>query len=344
MKVYEIGEQLGVASLRRSERPELVAGPGQALLKVRATCLNHRDLKIVAGAYGPRRPPARVPVSDGVGEVLALGPGAPPIAVGARVICPHFVSWLDGAFSPTAFAADLGVTLDGWLAEHIVVPAQALVVLPDELTDAQAAALPAAGLTAWNALVEVGRVKAGDRVLVLGTGGVAILALQIALMNGARVAITSSSDEKLARARTLGADITINYRTTLDWAAALVAANGGAGADIVVETGGLETLSQSITAAAPNGRIVLIGALGSSGAGEPASLPNFSSVIGKNLVLRGVTEGSRSMLAALVRAAAANRLTPVMHREFGFDDAAEAYACLASGQHFGKVLIRGPGC
>jgi len=340
VKVYEIGEQLGIDSLRRAERAAMVPGPGEALLRVRAVCLNHRDLKIVGGSYGPRRPPQRVPASDGVGEVLALGPGVTGIVPDQRVTCGHFVHWLDGAFGPAVFAADLGVTRDGWLAEQIVVPAAALVPVPENLSDAQAAALPAAGLTAWNALVEVGQVKAGDRVLVLGTGGVSILALQLARMHGARVAVTSSSDAKLARARELGADLTVNYTTEPDWAAAFLKASGGEGADLVIETGGLATLGASIAAAAPNGRIVLIGALGAPAATAAAALPNFSSIVGKNLTLRGITAGNRRMLTRLVRAAASANLQPVISREFDFDGAAQAYAYLASSAHLGKVLIR----
>jgi len=235
------------------------------------------------------------------------------------------------------FAHDLGISHDGWLAEQILVPAAALVRVPASLSDAQAAAFPAAGTTAWNAVVEVGKVQAGEVVLTLGTGGVSIFALQIAKLHGARVAITSSSDEKLAVARKLGADIAINYRTNLEWPARLMQETGGTGADIIVETGGFSTLGQSIAAAAANGRIALIGAL----AGPPSqSLPNFSTIIGKNLALRGIAEGSRAMLAALVRAAAANGLTPVIDREFTFERAPDAYAYLKSGAHLGKVMIR----
>jgi NADPH:quinone reductase-like Zn-dependent oxidoreductase len=336
MKCFELGDQTGIAGLRAATRPDPEPGPGEALLRVRAVCLNHRDLLIASGKYGPRKPETRIPVSDGIAEVVALGDGATGVGIGDRVITGHFVTWIGGAFAPTAFGRDLGVNVDGWLAELIVVPAAALVRVPDALPDSHAAPLCAAGLTAWNALAEVGRVKAGDLVLALGTGGVSILALQMAKMAGARVAITSSSDEKLARAKALGADILINYRTMPDWAAALLAENGGTGADIIVETGGLATLSQSITAAAPNARIVLIGAL----AGAPdAILPNFSSIIGKNLVLRGITAGSRAMLADLVRAAAANALAPVIGASFDFADAPAAYAALQAGEVFGKVMI-----
>jgi NADPH:quinone reductase-like Zn-dependent oxidoreductase len=337
MIAYEIGEQQGLHGLTRVERPALVAGVGDVVLRIKAVCLNHRDLTIVSGLYGPKKPATRVPVSDGVGEVVAVGEGVTGWQPGERAICGHFVSWIDGAFTPAIFGRDLGVTLDGWLAEYIVVPAAALVKLPDTLTDERAAPLCAAGLTAWHALVEVGKVKAGDVVLALGTGGVSIFTLGLARLHGARVAITSSSDEKLEQARALGADILINYRTQPDWAAALMAQTGGAGADIVVETGGLATLSQSIAAAAPNGRIVLIGAL----ARPPAQvLPNFSTIIGKNLVLRGITAGNRRMLADLVRAVDANGLAPVIGREFAFDAAPDAYAYLKSGACLGKVLIR----
>jgi NADPH:quinone reductase-like Zn-dependent oxidoreductase len=337
MKAYEIGTQEGLASLRRVERPDPVAGPGEVVLQVRATCLNHRDMLVLAGAYGARKPETRIPCSDGVGTVMALGDGVNGIAIGDRATANHFVTWTGGTFAQSAFGVDLGINRDGWLAEKIAIPAAALVRLPDSIDDARAAPLPAAGLTAWNALVEVGRIKAGDVVLALGTGGVSIFALQIAKMHGARVAITSSSDEKLAIARRLGADITINYRTSPDWPTELLAATGGAGADIVVETGGLATLPQSIAAAAVNGRIVIIGAL----AGAPgAGLPNFPSIIGKNLTLRGIAEGSRAMLAAMVRAVDVSGMRAVIDREFAFDQAAEAYAHLKSGDHLGKVMIR----
>jgi NADPH:quinone reductase-like Zn-dependent oxidoreductase len=258
------------------------------------------------------------------------------VKVGDRATCGHFVTWLDGGFSPAVFGADLGISTDGWLAEEVLIPAAALVKVPDSLTDVQAAPLPSAGLTAWNALVEVGRIKAGDLVLALGTGGVAIFALQIAKLHGARVAITSSNDDKLAQAKALGADFTINYKDRPDWAAALAEATGGRGADIVVETGGGETLSQSITAAAPNGRIVLIGSLSGSFSGD---LPNFASMIGKNITMKGIAAGSRRMLEDFIKAAETGRLEPQIDRRFAFTDAPAAYAYLKSGGHFGKVMI-----
>jgi NADPH:quinone reductase-like Zn-dependent oxidoreductase len=336
MRAYQIGDQTGLGSLTLVEKPDPVCGPGEAVLRVGAVCLNHRDLKVLSGEYGPRRPEDRTPGSDGVGIVAAVGPGVNSVAVGDRVTCPHFLSWLDGAFSPVVFGVDLGITLDGWLAERVVVPAAALVKVPGALSDVQTAPLPSAGLTAWHGLVEVGRVKAGDLVLALGTGGVSIFALQLAKMHGAKVAITSSSDEKLALATAMGADYAVNYRSRPDWGAGLLEATGGRGADIILETGGGATMSQSIVAAAPNARIVSIGSLSGGFAG---AIPNFASLIGKNLTIRGIAAGSRRMLEDLVRAAEATALTPRIDRAFAFAEAPAAYAYLQSGAHMGKILI-----
>jgi len=337
MKHYALGEQQGLRSLCAGERPAPIAGPGEALLRVRLVCLNHRDLLAVSGAYGAPRPAHRIPLSDGVGEVLSVGLGVQGLAAGDRVVCSHFVDWLSGDWSPAYLAQDLGISRDGWLAERIVVPAAALVRLPASLSDEQAVVLPAAGVTAWRALVSLARIKAGDLVLTLGTGGVSLLVLQIARLHGARVAITSSSDDKLARMRELGADITVNYRRQPDWAAALLAANGGAGADIIVETGGAATLAQSVAAAAPNARIALVGALGGAARQDPAL---WQTLLLKNLQLFGVTSGSRAMLAELVRAVAARPWPALIHRSFDFDQAAAAYACLKAAAHIGKIAIR----
>ena len=335
MKAFELGPQTGLASLAPTTRPDPVAGPGEVVLKVRLVALNNRDIQVLEGRYGAKKPESRVPVSEGVGEVVAIGDGVTTVAEGDRAVFAHFVSWADGAFSLAAFGQDYGITHDGWLAEYIKVPGAALVKVPESLSDEQAAPLASSALTAWHAVVEVGQVKAGDLVLALGTGGVAIWALQIAKANGAKVAITSSSDEKLALARSLGADITINYTTHPDWAAELLTQTGGIGADIVLETGGQPSLTQSINAAAANARIVIIAA----GPVPPTGLVNYGAIIGKNLVIKGIAEGSRAMLARLLRAIALHNIKPVIDRKFAFDDAPAAYAYLKSGAHVGKVLI-----
>lgn len=335
MKAYQIGDQKGLNSLFLAEVDVPKPGAGEVLVRMRSVCLNHRDILILSGKYGPARPETRIPVSDGVGEIAQLGQDVSSFAEGDRVVMPHFVDWIDGSFSPTVFGHDLGVTHDGWLAEYLVVPAHALVRVPDNLTDAQAAPLAAASLTAWNALNVVGKMKSSDAILSLGTGGVSIMALQIAKMTGARFCITSSSDDKLERARELGADVTVNYRTNPDWEKEAFEKLGG-GADIIVETGGLATLQKSIAAAAPNGRIAIIGALAGT---TTDPLPAFGTIIGKNLNLHGIAAGSRAMLSDLVQAVSANDMTPVINRSFGFSEASEAYAYLASGDHFGKVMI-----
>lgn len=337
MKAYQLGAQEGISSLTSVTRPDPVAGPGEAVLKVRYACLNNRDIQILEGRYGAKKPQDRVPFSEGMGEVIALGEGATGIAVGDRAVFPHFYKWQDGPFDLAHFGADVGITIDGWAAEYIKVPASALVRVPDALTDEQAAPLASATVTAWNAIVEVGKVKAGDLVLALGTGGVAMAALQIAKANGALIAITSSSDSKLARAKKLGADFTVNYTEHPDWVAELLRQTGGRGADIVVETGGQHTLPQSINAAAVEGRIVLVGV----GAGE-GPLPNYGAIIGKNLTIRGIASGSRGMMFRLLRAMQATGFAPVIDRVFDFDEAAAACEYLKSGSHLGKVMIKFP--
>lgn len=338
MKYYQIGEQDGIDSLTFGEGEAPTLGADELLVAPKLVALNNRDLQIINGVYGVKKASTRIPLSEGVGQVIAVGSDVTDYAVGDRVVSGHFLSWTDGSFGYHAFGNDLGVSRDGWLTEHLVLPSASVVKVPEELNDQQAATLAAAGLTAWNAVVEVGQVKEGDTVLCLGTGGVAIAALKIARAKGARVAITSSSDEKLARARELGAEITINYAANPDWAAELVDQTGGIGAHIVVETGGQGTLGQSIAAAAVNGRIVIIGVT----AGAGATLNNYGTIIGKNLTLRGIANGSRAMLVDYVQTVAEHNIQPEIEKIFGFSDAKEAYRFLAAADHVGKVLIRIP--
>jgi len=332
---YQVGDQQGLDSLRRGQATARPPGPGEVRIAVRAAALNHRDLLMLRGRYGARQPEARIPVGDGAGDVAEVGAGVTEVAPGDRVTAPHFIRWLDGDYVPEVFAHDLGVTADGWLAEYITLPASALVHLPEGMAYAEAAALGAAGITAWAVIETLGRVKPGDTVLTLGTGGVAILALQIAKMNGARVAITSSSDDKLAIARELGADITVNYRQQPQWQQVVRERTGGRGVDIVVETVGLGTLPQSLACCAPNARVGLLGALDQGG----GQAPNLSPLYFGNLVLKGITSGSRRMLEDLLRACAMNAVRPHIDRSFSFAEAREALDYLDAANHVGKVVI-----
>ncbi len=336
MRAFQIGTQQGIGSLSLIERTAPTPGAGEVVVEMRAAALNHRDLDILSGRYGGRKPAERVPVGDGAGVVVDIGPGVTAVQTGERVTAPHFTLWTDGDYDPAIFAADAGNTRDGWLAERIVLPASSLVRIPESLSFESAAALGAAGITAWAVLETLGRIKAGDTVLTLGTGGVAILALQIAKMCGARVAITSSSDDKLALCRKLGADITVNYRKQPAWHEAVRAANGGRGVDIVVETVGASSLSQSLAACAPNARVGLLGALG----GPAPAPPNLGPLILNNVILKGITSGSRRNLEDLLRASVANGLTPHIDRVFMFDESAQALSYLATGEHVGKIVIR----
>ncbi len=334
MRAYEVGAQQGLDSLRVSERPDPEPGPTQAIVAVRATALNHRDLMIMNGRYMGPKPENHIPVSDGAGEVIAIGTEVTGIAPGDRVVACHFTGWINGPWDPAYFSPDLGNTADGLLAEQVSVPAACLVKIPDSMSFEDACTLPVAALTTWHAIEELGRVKSGDTVLTLGTGGVSVFAVQLASIAGARVAITSSSDAKLAKMRDLGADVTANYRSNPEWEKEIVEKTGG-GVDIVVETGGFGTLEKSLACAAPNARIGIIGGLAGS-----AEKLNLFGLLVKNVVLKGITSGSRRMLADLVRAVHANGVQPVIDKAFPFDEALAAYRYLEQAGHIGKVIIR----
>ena len=261
MKAWELGDRQGsVDSLRLVERPDPVPAAGEALVRIRASALNYRDHMILNLIDSAPKPAHRIPLSDGAGEVVAGGAGVDAVRPGERVMVSLFTGWLDGPLQPHYFGTDLGGGCDGTLAELAAFPASSLVAIPDSLSDEEAACLPCAALTAWVSLVEFGQMKAGDTVLLLGTGGVSIFGLQLARMMGADAVITSSSDEKLARARALGASHGINYRRDPAWGGSVAELTGGA--DLIIETGGAATLAQSIEAAAFNARIALIGMLG----------------------------------------------------------------------------------
>lgn len=334
MQVWELRGGFGIEHLQRRERADPKPGPGEVLLRMRAASLNYRDTLVVRGGYGPRFKLPLIPVSDGVGEVIEVGDGVAGIAPGARVCPVFFPSWLSGPPSQERFRISLGGDVDGTLAQGMCLPAAHVVAVPDHLSDAEAAALPCAGVTAWSAVIGQGHVGPSDTVLVQGTGGVALFALQFAKAAGARVIITSSDDGKLERARALGADETINYRQTPDWDRTVKAMTAGEGVDHVLELGGAGTLERSIRCARIGGTLSLIGVL----AGAQADMP-LPLVVMRNLRLQGVTVGSRDDFVAMVRTIAGHRLQPVVDRVFEFEQAPDAFAYFEQQRHFGKVCI-----
>lgn len=346
MNAWEIRGSFGLDRLELVERPEPEPGPGEVLLRMRAASINFRDYLMVEGRYNPKQPLPLVPCSDGVGEVVAVGPGsdhlAPGLSEGDRVAPIFAQGWLAGRPRREDVRTTLGGPLDGTLSELMTVRAQGVVPVPEHLTDEEAATLPCAAVTAWNALGggvggggEGGPVRAGDTVLTLGTGGVSIFALQLARLLGARVIVTSSSDEKLARARELGAWEGVNYREVPEWGKRVRELTGGVGVDHVIEVGGGDTLPKSLQAVRAGGTISLIGVL----SGRPTEL-DVASILMRQVRIQGVLVGSREHFEALNRAVAQHRLRPVVDRVFPFAEAPEAFRHLAAGRHLGKVSIR----
>lgn len=333
--IVPAGSTEGADSLRLVDRPQPPVGPGQVRVRPRAWSTNYRDLSVAAGRYlGGALQRDTVPLSDGAGEVVDVGEGVTGWAVGDRVAATFFQDWVGGPIRPEVFRSDLGGSIDGMLAEEVVLAQQGLVRIPDGLSFEQAACLPCAALTAWNALFEKGGLRPGQTVLLLGTGGVSTLALLLAKAAGATVILTSSSDEKLERGRSLGADHSINYRSREDWDSAVLDLTAGRGVDIVVEVGGPGTMQRSLSAVATGGMVALIGVLtGASGAVNPMPL------LRKSARIEGVFVGSRTMFEDMNQAIMANGFLPPIDRRFGFDEAAEAYRYQQSGAHFGKVVI-----
>ncbi|MDH4145172.1 MAG: NAD(P)-dependent alcohol dehydrogenase [Acidimicrobiia bacterium] len=315
--------------LELDERADPQPGPGEVCVAVDATSLNYRDLMMVR-----RHRAGIVPLSDGAGRVVAAGPGVSSVTVGDLVAGTFFSAWVGGRIRAEVHDSALGGAVDGMLAERVVLPEAGVVPVPSGWTAAQAATLPCAALTAWNALVEGQTVRAGQTVVLLGTGGVSVFGLQLAAMFGARTVITSSSDAKLERMAAMGADITINYRTTPDWDRAVLDATGGLGADLVLEVGGAGTLERSIACTRHGGQVALIGILTGVGAGA-----NVAALVGRSVDLRGVYVGSRDMFVDMNAAIDANGLEPLIDRVFPFDEAADAYRYLESQAHIGKVVI-----
>jgi len=338
MKVFELRDEWSIDHLRRGERPAPVPGPGQVLLRMRAASLNYRDLVVLRRGYGAASGTLPlIPLSDGAGEVVRCGAGVSRVAVGDRV-CPMFMPYYIGG-EPTAerLSRTLGGPLDGVMAEFAVFDEDAVAPVPAHLGDAEAATLPCAALTAWTALVTYGAVKPGDRVLVQGTGGVAIFALQFAKLLGAHVSVISGSNAKLERARALGADEGLNYREIPEWGKTLRERVAASGFDHVIEVGGQETLAQSLRAVRSGGIISLIGVL----SGSDLAL-KLGPIVTRHVRLQGITVGSRDGFEAMARAISQHGLRPVVDHVFEFDELPQALRSLARGEHFGKLCIRHP--
>ena len=335
MKAIEIQNTFGLDSLKLTEREEPQPGAGQVLIKLRAAALNYRDLMVVQGRYNPKQPLPLIPLSDGVGEVVAVGDGVTRVKVSDRVASIFFQKWLSGNLTKTAFRSTLGSPGDGVLAEYIVLHEDGVIRVPPHLSDEAAATLPCAAVTAWNALISGGGIKAGDTVLIQGTGGVSLFALQFAKISGARVIVISSSDEKLQKALQLGASDGINYKTNPDWDEQVYQLTDGEGVDYVVEVGGAGTLAKSLRAVRIGGHISLIGVLTGTTA-EVNPLP----ILSKSVRVQGVYVGSRQMFEEMNRAIELHQLQPIVDRVFPFDSAREALQYMESGAHFGKICLR----
>jgi len=328
MKAFIVAQgSTGLEGLKAIERERPSPGAGEVLVRIRAASMNFRDLAIVAGKYF-RGPVERdtVPLSDGAGEVAGVGAGVTQFAVGDRVVA---------AFTQGHPPQALGLPLDGTLREYAVFPADGLLHLPSFMSFEEAATLPCAAVTVWNALMHGPKsLRPGETVATLGTGGVSIFALQIGKMTGARVIITSSSDAKLERARAMGADHCINYKTTPNWHEKVLELTDGQGADHVIDTGGVGTLPKSYLAVGPAGTVSVIGVM-TRPEGDLSPYPLMT----KFAMVRGVFVGTREQFDGLMKAIAVNKLHPVVDKTFPFDAAPEAYKHMKSAQHFGKIVI-----
>jgi NADPH:quinone reductase-like Zn-dependent oxidoreductase len=334
MKAFEIKTYGDPGGLSLVDRPNLSPAAGQVLVRIRAVSLNYRDLVVMRGEYDRKPQIGRIPCSDGAGEVMAVGAEVSQFKPGDRVAGCFFQAWTGGRFKAEYHRSALGGAIDGVLAEEVLFDQDGLIHLPDLYSFEEGATLPCAALTAWQSLFVRGRLTAGESVLLLGTGGVSIFGLQFAKAAGAKAIITSSSDEKLKRARQLGADEVINYRSTPEWGKEAVRLCGVDGVDHVIEVGGAGTFQQSVRACRFHGNVGLIGIL----SGKQAATDIFS-VVPKSLNVFGIYVGSRTMFEEMNRALLQNRLKPVIDQVFPFSESPDAFRHLASGAHFGKVVI-----
>ena len=333
MKAYQI-TKFGIDNLSQVNVDRKPPSAGEVTVRLRAASLNYRDVMMVEGTYNPKLRLPLVPFSDGAGEVAEVGEGVTRWKLGDRV-CPIFMQgWIDGELDYDKSKTTLGGDLDGCLREFGTFHEDGLVRIPDHLAFEEAACLPCAGVTAWNALMVSGGLRGGETVLLQGTGGVSTFALQFAKLAGASVFITSSSDEKLERARQIGADEVINYREHPDWDSIVLERTSRRGVDHVVEVGGAGTLQRSMRAVRIAGHIAVIGVV--AGRGEFTNVPIFM----KALRLIGVFVGSRSMFEEMNAAVENSGMRPVIDKVFDFDEAPAALDHMRSGGHFGKIVVR----
>ena len=334
MRAYRLDSPEGLQSLKLVNLPDPAPGPGEVVIAVRACSLNYRDSLLLKGGYPRNRTYPVIPLSDGAGEVVAIGAGVTRFQVGDRVAANFMRDWISGPINERALLSSLGGGTDGMLAERVCLPETSVVAIPTHLSWEEASTLPCAALTAWNALTSA-NTKAGDTVLVLGTGGVSIFALQLARAFGARVIATSGSDDKAAKAKALGADAVINYRQNPEWHGEVRKLTGGAGVDLVLEVGGPGTFERSIKSTRVGGTIALIGLLDAGT--EP---PNIIPLLLNAQKVHGIYVGSVAMFEAMNRAITVNQIRPVIDRVFPFSEARQAYEHLISQKHLGKIVIR----
>ena len=335
MRVFQIEGEWGMDHLKLSTRPEPQAGPGQVVIKMKASSLNFRDLVVPDRGYGNHTGSLPlIPLSDGVGVVTEVGAGVRRVAVGDRVCPTFFQRWTSGEPDLERLTQSLGGPIDGTMAEFMCLPEVGVSKVPAYLSDIEAATLPCAALTAWSAIVTCSNTRPGDRVLVQGCGGVALFAVAFAKLLGAHVTVISSSDERIERVRQLGADATINYRSVPEWAKATRDITGGRGYDLILELGGEKTLPQSLRCIRPGGTVAMIGVLSGS-----AMATSLGLIITRQVRLQGVTVGHRDGFEAMLRAMEQHRLKPVVDRVFAFEELKQAMAYLQSGAQFGKVCL-----
>ena len=334
MKAYYYMHLSGKSAITFGEAKRPEPGPGEILIRMEAASVNYRDLLILAAA-GRGEVENRIPLSDGAGVVEAVGAGAQRWPVGTRVVMSHFRDWVTGPFRSCYVSSGLGgLATDGVLAEYIVMPELSVVAIPEHLSFAEAACLPCAAVAAWNGLIVRAGLKAGDRLLIQGTGGVALFGLQFAFALGAEVIVLSSSDEKLEKAKAMGASVLINYRQRVDWDVDVMEATGGRGATHILELGGPDTYDRSIRCVATGGTIVQVGVLSGF---DPT--PHLRRLMWENANIMGVTVGSAEHLSTVISFMTEHALRPVIDSTFSFGEAAQAVEHLRSGSHFGKVVI-----